>query len=367
MPNPSLGPFRRGRLDESERSNDNIAEIWIEDFDIDRDAPLSVIDASPALKELMWGYYTTSSHRIADKGDRVRLVFVLEHPIVLDHDIEEYSDYKWRHLAVRAELLARFAPELGITNLADPSGNDPARIWYGNTGPSHPVGGKMPDTPAGEAIQVVYGNVIPWLFVLEAWSKHEKDYRLTLEEVAKRAAFKEKQMSGEISGNTPRQLRVAAYILSNGVLSSRRAADRDQWFKVACACKRLDPYCEVLGQAFLLFSQLTPYDNSITADELSRFWEHVLPEDPKAGITSLKDAADYDSPGWRSFCPAMGNGLQAQAIYDYNGTGTMPQMIKMLEELDAGNYQPDTQDYKPTNNGYHANTQANAGGLNDDF
>jgi len=82
MPNPSLGPFRRGRLDESERSNDNIAEIWIEGFDIDGDAPLSVIDASPALKELMWGCYTTSSHRIADKGDRVRLVFVLEHPIV---------------------------------------------------------------------------------------------------------------------------------------------------------------------------------------------------------------------------------------------------------------------------------------------
>ena len=370
MPDPTLGPFRRGSLKDSERNNGNIAEIWIEGFDLDGDASLETIDASPTLQQLMMGYYTTSSHLIGNKGERVRLVFVLEHPIVLDYETEEYSDYRWRHLAVRAELLRLFAPELGIENLNDPSGNDPARIWYGNTGPSSPIGSEdYPDTPAGEAIQKVYGNTLPWSFVLDAWKKWEDHYRLTPEQISKRAAYQSQQSEGGVQQTTPRQLKVASYILSNRVLSDRRATDRDTWFKVACACKRLDPHCEVLGSAFLLFSQQTPYDNCIGADELHHLWEEVLPQDPKAGITSLKEAADEDSPGWQNYCPAMGNGLQAQAIYNYNGTGIMPQMIKMLEDLDAGKYQS-SQQYTPSRNGfngYEQPVQKNDGGLNDDF
>ena len=364
-PDLTLGPFRRTPLDKSERNNDNIAEIWIEGFDIDGDAPLDAINASPTLRELMWGYYTTSSHRIGDKGDRTRLVFVMEHPIVLDYDTDEYSDYRWRHLAVRAELLARFMPDLGIDRLNDSSGTDPARIWFGNTGPSHPIGSDdHPDTPAGEAIQVVHGNILPWSFVTAAWRKWEDHYRLTPEEIARRAAFQSRRDDGELSAATPRQLKIAAYILSNRILSNQRASGRETWFKVACACKRLDPHCEVLGEAFLQFSRQTSFDNCIGAEELQDIWERQLPPEPKAGITSLKEAADEDTPDWRTHCPLMGNGLQAQAIYNYNGTDIMPQMIKMLKDLKSS--EP-TRRQQHSNNGYNKKAQPISGGLSDDF
>ena len=374
LPDPSKGSFRRTPINESERNNNNIAEISIQGFDLDDDASLELIQQSPFLKEMAMGFYTTSSHGIGEKGTRARVVFVTEYPIALDYDSDDYSAYNWRTLAVRTELFAHLGKDLGIEELIDPSGNDPARIWYGNTGPSHPIGSDdYPDTPAGESIQVIYGNVVPWSFVTEAWRKWEEHYLLSPEEKARRAELQQKRESGELGGTTTKQIKVAHYLLTSGVLSASRSTDRHEWFKVACACKRLDPEGAVLMPAFLVFSEQSKGDNVISESELSDFWNNQLPPQPQAGITSLKTAADEDTPGWQSYCPFIGYGLTAQATQPFNGTGIMGPMKKMLADLKAGKYRkvdtrPELNGHKSDEyNGYDQQNMIKSQSINDDF
>jgi hypothetical protein len=385
MPNPMLGPYRRTYEGNSERCNENASPDKLLNFDLDGDCTIEKAQTLPTVQMLALGLSTSASHEKkatdAPSNHRLRLHYATEFSLATFFDDPTYSDPLWQWKAVRFEIKAGILTDLGVDRLVDECGDDAGRIWYGNTGPSQIIGGpKGQGISAGQSIQVKLNNVIPHEFVKAAIAKWEEHFKRSPEEIAKSQQFEARLEAGEFASGTPQQLKVAAYLLSNCILSNERATDYDPWYLVARVCKKLDPTGAVLVEPFLKFCQQSnDPGNAETLDTVWALWDRLPdPEGTRAGITSLKDAADIDMPGWRDKCPLFGAGLEARSTVCYLTMSQSNLTTGYLNYLDTLNktavkaqpVQTTLQDFDGNNidpNGYLTPTTSSRGTDNGDF
>ena len=343
-PDSSLGPYMRETRKKSERLNANALPSGLLSFDLDGDTTIEKLLATNFAKTKLMAISTSSRHLRVEidgvKQHRLRLFCVLERaevPLFFDNDL--YRDPFWFLKVVRSELLTELCQELGIAKLVDECGKDPARIWYGNTGPEHPIGDKYPDIPAGPLEQIVLGNTIPDAYIRELWEQSEPRNR--------------KQQSlidcipatdiDDVTVGTPRQLQTAAYILSNNILSDERAADYTEWIRLLHAVKKLDPGGGTLLDPFLKFSQQSSDHDACMDDILERLEQLPAAEDIYIGITAIKSAATEDTPGWEAGSPSIGSRTVSPASRGFIASSVDGPMLVHLRKMykQAGVEAPD--------------------------
>ena len=297
---PSLGPFMRKTNGKSERLNENALATNLIPIDLDGDTTLEQLLATQFAQNRVYAVTASARNlRVEVDGElqwRLRVFVVAPETIPLFFNDSEFSDPAWLVKEVRKSLISELCEDLGIESIVDESGKDLARIWYGNSGPSHPIGDG--DTrPAAEQIIKVLGNVLP--------NNYVEDIRLDKED--DHISDDDEKDYGDIPVGTPAQLRTAHYILSNGILSADRAADYHEWIRLLHAVKKLDPSGDTLIDAFLKFSEQSSVHEP-TVDDILQRMDMLPPADEIfVGITALRDAATEDTPGWEQRCPLYGH------------------------------------------------------------
>ena len=335
---PTQGPYRRNPRG-CERQNDNALASALLVFDLDGDATLEVLKATAFAKTKAMAMTTSARHlRVEVDGvlqHRLRLFLVIEGGVVqLFFDNPLYRNPFWLLEEVRAALLTELCSDLGIEKLVDECGSDPARLWYGNTGPSHMVGGKYPNSPAGPLEQIIIGNTIPMAFVEQVFAETEHKHRISEDDDT---------AVEDLPVGTPQQLQTATHILSNRVLSDERAADYSQWIRLLYAIKKLDPDGDHLLEPFLKFSEQSPHHDACIEDIVSRLDQLPDADEIFIGITAIKEAATEDSPGWEAACPSIGSSTIDPSTRGFITTGMDGPMLVHLRKMyeKAGREMPD--------------------------
>jgi len=333
-PDPRLGPYMRETRKKSERLNANALPSGLLSFDLDGDTTLEKLLATNFAKTKLMAVSTSSRHlRVEVDGvmqHRLRLFSVLEVgevPLFFDNAL--YRDPYWFLKAVRTALLNELCQELGIPKIVDECGKDPARIWYGNTGPDHPIGDKYPDIPAGPLEQIVLGNTIPDSHIKEIWEQSEPSNRKEQSIINGVAATD----IDEVPVGTPRQLQTAAYIFSNNILSDERSADYREWIRLLHAVKKLDPEGDTLLDPFLKFSQQSSDHDACMDDILDHLEKLPAAEDIYIGITAIREAATEDTAEWEAGCPSIGSTTVSPASRGFIASSVDGPMLVHLRKM----------------------------------
>ena len=299
---PSLGPWMRDQSKRSERVNLNVEGTNLFIFDSDGDTTIEAVDAGAEDADIH-AFTTSSSHERKNNGEhRLRLFFTTPERVEPTFNDPTHTDPHWKFKCVRLHIINTRLKILGITQLIDRAGMDPARIWYGNTGVGQKIGGKMGDVEAGPLVERFYGHVLPTGFVDEAIALHEPEFIRTEQQQ------QQSQDSEEFAIGTPKQLSIAAWIFSNNILSNDRAENYSEWIRFVHAIKKLDPQLDVLLEPFLKFSEQSQYHEACEEDIRSTMDRLPDADEIFIGITAIKDAAREDTPGWEASCPHVHGG-----------------------------------------------------------
>lgn len=135
------------RLRNGKRSEETVTELNLVVLDIDGDFTLDQFWSQPFAKNYCQLTYTTCSH--SPEAHRFRAIFMLPNPL----QANEICLLPWIH----AEVIDR----LGLGDLKDTSGSDPARLWFGNS---------SAEVLLGEA-----PRLLPWELTVDADDRRQAD------------------------------------------------------------------------------------------------------------------------------------------------------------------------------------------------
>jgi hypothetical protein len=159
------------------RCSENFLATGFAALDFDETWPLKDIFADPYVQKNACLIYTTPSHQKDGNGDRFRVVFELPEII--------YESNIYRQLI---EGLQSLYPD------ADPSGKDPARLWYGSSGSNPSVLAGMFSKQEMDSL-IARGVEIQ---VQKAARRRECSYELPIEEAAKMLTYIDPQPGYDI-------------------------------------------------------------------------------------------------------------------------------------------------------------------------
>lgn len=335
---PSLGAFMRKTNGKSERLNENALPTNLLCIDVDGDTTVEELLATEFAQSNVYAITSSARHlKVEVDGvlqHRLRVFVVAPKDIPLFFDDPDFNDPAWLVKEVRKSLIEEMCRDLGIDSIVDESGKDLARIWYGNSGPSNPIG--HGDTrPAADHLLKVLGNVLPDDYV--------EAIRLDKQE---QHTNQDSRDYSEMPVGTPSQLRTAEYILSNRILSDERAADYNEWIRLLHAVKKLDPSGDTLVDAFLKFSEQSSFHEPTAEDIFDRMDQLPNADEIYIGITALREAASEDTPGWEESCPTYGQrtvSVEAAGFVGVAMDGPMFVHLRKMYEA-AGRTPPDLQE-----------------------